>query len=260
MVLKPSKAQIKRWTKLRMAKYRIREESFLAEGVKVVRELLRSPREARAILVQEGREENWEPLKGNLPHQVETFLLTEAEWRAISQDKESEGVMAEVAMPVRREPPNILNAYGGHILLGYKISNPNNLGALLRTAHWFGIQTVILSDHSVDAVHPKVVRSSMGSIFHLDIREEVDFRSFIPEIAPLFFTIGTDAAQGVSPHAVPKRAALILGNETHGLPADLQALVHENWCIPGAGGMESLSLPQASAIMIYELTKEGLCR
>ena len=260
MFLKPSKAEIKRWTKLRMAKYRLREESFLAEGVKVVGELSRSPYKTRAVMALEGREVNWEAMQGKLPRQADTFLLTESEWRAISQDKEPEGIMAEVAIPDRREPSDILKAADGHILLGYRISNPNNLGALLRTAHWFGLKTVILSDQSVDATHPKVVRSSMGSLFHLDILEGVDFKSFIPEVAPQFFTIGTDAAHGVSPHAVSQRAALILGNETHGLPAALQALVHEKWCIPGAGGMESLSLPQASAIMIYELTREGFGR
>ena len=84
----------------------------------------------------------------------------------------------------------------------------------------------------------------MGSLFHLDIREEVDFTTFIPDITPSFFTIGTDAAQGVSPHAVPQRAALILGNETHGLPEALRALVRENWRIPGAGGMSPSACPR----------------
>lgn len=261
MLLKPSKAQLKRWSKLRMAKYRHREGIFLAEGIKVVEELFRSPRQVGAILVLEGRENQWEGLWRSLTrHPIDTYLLTGEEWRGISQDKEPEGIMAEVSIPERRDPADTSGLAGRHMLLGYRINNPNNLGALLRTAHWFGIRTVVLSDHSVDVTHPKVVRSSMGSLFHLDVLEEVDFYTFIPGITPTFFVIGTDAVQGVSPHPMSQPAALILGNETHGLPGDLQRLVREHWSIPGAGGLDSLSLPQASAIMIYELTREDFNR
>jgi len=255
MIPKPSKALLKHWSKLKMAKYRHQEATFLAEGVKVVRELFRSPWKASAIMVLEGRESRWQPILESLPDPVPIYLLTEGEWKSVTQDKEPEGIMAQVPIC---EP---FLGYGspenpvGHLLLAYRINNPGNLGALLRTAHWFGIQTVLISRESVEATHPKVVRTAMGSLFHLHVREEIDFIPLIAGLKPSHVVVGTDISHGVSPHPVARDTALIMGNESHGLPADVKRLIDESWRIPGTGGAESLSLPQAAAILMYELTR-----
>jgi TrmH family RNA methyltransferase len=254
MFLKPSKSQIKFWSKLRLAKYRRQEGAFTAEGMKIVQELFRSPWEAAAIMVMEGREDRWATVAASLPRRIDTYLLTRGDWKGISQDKEPEGIMAQVVMPDHLKTGRLPIDIQGHVLLGHRISNPNNLGSLLRTAHWFGIQTVILSKDSVDVTHPKVVRSAMGSLFHLYILEEMDLAPLISDLKNSHIVVGTDAALGVPPHAAVQRTALIVGNETHGLPANLQSFVDECWRIPGAGGAESLSLPQAAAVMMYELT------
>lgn len=255
MIRKPSKGQLKFWNKLGMAKYRREESAFLAEGAKVVQELFRSPWEAASVMVMEGHEGRWETILGSLPYRVDTYLLTEGEWRGITQDKEPEGIMAQVVLPDPLKAGVQTGAIDGHLLLTYAIRNPNNLGALLRTAHWFGIQTVMISRDSVDVTHPKVVRSSMGSLFHLNILDEMDFPALLSSLKDSHVIIGTNAAQGIYPHALPKPAALIMGNESHGLPASINAFADECWRVPGIGGAESLSLPQAAAVMIYELTK-----
>jgi RNA methyltransferase, TrmH family len=254
MLRKPSKGQVKLWSKLAAAKYRRQEAAFLAEGVKVVHELLRSPRRAAALMVLSGRERRWESLLEGLSYPVDTYLLTEGEWGRISQDKEPEGIMALVQMPPPLSLVDIPEGHKRHLLLGYNINNPSNFGALLRTAHWFGIRTVISSRGSVDSAHPKVVRSAMGSLFHLNILEEADFTTLLAELRRSYTLIATDAAAGVTPRAMPGKTALILGNETHGLPADLKAQAHACWHIPRRGDADSLSLPQAAAILMYELT------
>ncbi|MDQ5987657.1 MAG: 23S rRNA (guanosine-2'-O-)-methyltransferase RlmB [Syntrophus sp. SKADARSKE-3] len=255
MIRKPSKGQLKFWNKLGMAKYRQEESAFLAEGAKVVQELFRSPWEAAAVMVMEGRESRWEAILATLPYQVDIYILTEGEWRGITQDKEPEGIMAQVVLPEPQRTGAQEGAIDGHLLLTYAIRNPNNLGALFRTAHWFGVQTVMVSRDSVDITHPKVVRSSMGSLFHLNILDEMDFPALLTCLKDSHLIIGTDVACGIYPHPLPKPAALILGNESHGLPASIKAFAHECWRVPGNGGAESLSLPQAAAVMVYELTK-----
>lgn len=243
---------------MKLAKYRRQEGTFLAEGVKVVQELFRSSWEAAAVMVMAGRESRWEIILDTIPPHVDIFILTEAEWKCISQDKEPEGIMAQVVMgdQLKKGPPS--GDISGHLLLGHKISNPGNLGALLRTAHWFGIRTVVMSEDSVDVTHPKVVRSAMGSLFHLQVLEEINFIPLVAGLKKSHVVVGTDVSRGVSPHPMARDTALIMGNESHGLPLELKQIIDESWCIPGAGGAESLSLPQAAAIMMYELTRQEI--
>ncbi len=136
------------------------------------------------------------------------------------------------------------------------MNNPNNLGAVLRTADWFGFRTVLISAGSCEATNPKVVRTSMGSLFHLTLFEGVDFERLLPGLRGRFRIVGSDVREGVPPHPCAAGTALLMGSESHGLPAPLLALTDEKWRIPGGGGAESLSLPQAAAIMMYECTRK----
>jgi TrmH family RNA methyltransferase len=144
----------------------------------------------------------------------------------------------------------------GPLLLLYQINNPNNLGALLRTAHWFGFSAVILSKNSCEATNPKVVRTSMGAVFYLRVMEGADIEAAIAVMAGRFAIIGSDVREGAAPHPCNRETALLLGSESHGLPECLLALTNETWKIPGAGSGESLSLPQAGAIMMYECVRK----
>ncbi|HOE33089.1 MAG TPA: TrmH family RNA methyltransferase, partial [Smithella sp.] len=116
--------------------------------------------------------------------------------------------------------------------------------------------SIILSANSVDFTNPKAIRASMGSFFHLTMIPEVDLIEALPEIRKHFFVIGSDVHEGTAPHPVQKNAALILGNESHGLPGTILKMTDEKWSIPGSGKADSLSLPQAAAIMMYECTKK----
>lgn len=251
---RPLKAQLKRWEKLTLEKYRRREGLFLAEGAKVVGELLRSGRPVEALLVCEEGAGRWETILAAAPAGVGIYLLTAREWAAFSQDTSPEGLMAVAAAA----PPvdmALLLEDPGPLLLLYEANNPNNLGAILRTAHWFGFRTVLLSAGSCEATNPKVVRTSMGSIFHLTVEEGVDFNRFLPTLRNRFLVVGSDVREGVAPHPCAARTALLLGSESHGLPEELLALTDERWLIFGGGGAESLSLPQAAAIMMYECVR-----
>jgi TrmH family RNA methyltransferase len=250
----PSKLQLKTWKKLTMEKYRRRERLFLAEGKKVVGELLRSGRPLEALLVCEGKADRWEALLSGAPAGIGIYLLSAHEWESVSQDEAPEGVMAVAAMTPPLDPA-CLSDQQGPLLLLYRAGDPNNLGALLRTADWFGFRTVLLSAGSCEATNPKVVRTSMGSLFHLTLAEEVDFERFLPGLRGRFHVVGSEVREGNSPHPCETGTALLMGSESHGLPASLLALTDERWRIPGGRSVESLSLPQAAAIMMYECTR-----
>lgn len=251
-----SQNQLKRWTRLNEVKFRRDDGLFLAEGIKVVEELLKSDWPIDAILVLPEKIRYWEDLVGPVKDKYPIYQMTRAEWKRLSQDKEPEGLSAVVK---NRKQPSFstwLQSATGHLLIGYEISNPQNLGALMRSAYWFGFENILLGCSSVDWTHPKAVRASMGALFHLKILSGVDVAAALSEIRKNFVLIGSDVHQGIAPHPLTQRGALLMGSESHGLPADLLEQASERWCISGNNLSDSLSLPQAAAIMMYEMSKK----
>ncbi len=251
-----SQALLKKWAKLNDAKTRQEEVTFLAEGVKVVEELLASDWQIEALLIMPEKVKYWEKLALPAAKDIPVYQLTRNQWQKIGQDREPEGIMAVVKI---KQPQNISSLCAntsGNILILHAINNPRNLGALMRSARWFGFTGIILSVNSADYTNPKAVRASMGTIFHLTIIPEIDLSVALPEINKSFFLIGSDVRDGLLPHPVQKKAALILGNESHGLPEAILRMTDEKWSIPGSGKADSLSLPQAAAIMMYECVKK----
>lgn len=243
---------MKLWIGLNEAKIRKKEKLLLAEGAKVVNDLLRSNWKTKALLILSGRERHFEFMVSGFPGEV--FLLDAAQWSRLSQDKSTEGIMAVAEIPPLPSVNDQKSFKGDRLLLLYKINNPNNLGALLRTAAWFGFSTVLLSNGSVDFTNPKTVRTAMGSLFDLQIISGVDFSSLLPELQRCYRLVAGDVHGSVSPHCCAGKTALLMGSESHGLPEFLLALMNERWRIEGGGVGESLSLPQAAAVMMYACT------
>lgn len=250
-IYRPSRSQFNLWKSLDKATVRRQEKLFLAEGGKVVSELLKSSWKVHALLVLEQKQARWEALLTGPADTATIYGLTEVQWDRLSQDTNPEGIMALAEPPASS---GVDQLPGGHIILAHRMNNPNNLGALIRTAHWFGLGTLLLSPGSVDFTNPKVVRTSMGSLFHLTVIPEVDLAGLIPSIKKSHLLVAGDAKKGVPPHPCPRPTALLLGSESHGLPENMLELADERWNIPGAGRAESLSLPQAAAIMMYAAT------
>ena len=251
-----SQNQLKKWCRLTHAKFRREDGLFLAEGVKVVAELIKSDWQVETIITLPEKRDNWNPV--HLPPTIPLYQLSRSDFKKLSQDKETEGILAVVR---RKEGPSLksyLHSAAGHVLIGHEIANPQNLGALLRTARWFDFAGIILGTYCVDWTHPKVVRASMGAVFYLNIFPDVDLAATLPEISKHFGLIGSDVRQGTAPHPQAGNAALLLGSESHGLPENLLEFVEERWHISGNSRSESLSLPQAAAIMMYEMTKKRI--
>ena len=251
---KPSRSQLSLWRSLDKATVRRQENLFLAEGFKVVSELFRSTWKVQALLIMEQKQARWSAFVTEHADTVAVYALTEAQWSKLSQDVNPEGIMAIAEPAFRPDVAPLPSLPAGHIILAYGLNNPNNLGALIRTAHWFGIGTILLSADSVDYTNPKVVRTSMGSLFHLTLIPERDFAGLLPSLKKSHLLVAGDVKDGARPHPCPQPTALLLGSESHGLPEELLELADEKWNIPGAGRAESLSLPQAAAIMMYAAT------
>ena len=249
--------QLKKWAGLAETRGRRGEGLFIAEGVKVVDELLKSGRPVEAFLVMPEKKPYWEKVVASAEREIPVYQAGQRQWKKISQDKEPEGLMAVVKKEKEMTLASFLDSVAGSLLILHEINNPSNLGALARSACWFGFGGIIIGRNSVDWTNPKAIRASMGSIFHLDILADVDLADAMAEIRKNRPVIGSDAGRGEAPHPVEKDAALLLGSESHGLPQYLLAPADEKWRIPGGGKIQSLSLPQAAAIMMYEMVKKG---
>lgn len=252
-----SQNQLKKWARLAEAKFRKADGLFLAEGVKVVEELLKSDWPVEAILALPEKIRYWEKLIAPLQDKMPVYQLAHSEWKKLSQDKEPEGLIAIVRN--KTQPSfslKFLKSIVGNIVILHEINNPGNLGTLMRSACWFGFGGIILGCNSVDWTNAKVVRASMGSIFHLTVLSDVDLSAALSVIRKDYILIGSDVHAGILPHALTQKAALLLGSESHGLPDDLLGQIGERWRIPGNSQSDSLSLPQAAAIMMYEMSKK----
>ena len=139
-------------------------------------------------------------------------------------------------------------------------SDPGNVGTLIRTADAFGADAVILSDDTVELYNPKVVRSTMGSIFHLPIFDETDLEKTLPELKKRNFKIlGTDVREGKSLDRVDfsGKICVLIGNEAEGLNKKLLPLLDDIVQIPIRGKAESLNAAVAGGIILYEATRKA---
>jgi len=138
------------------------------------------------------------------------------------------------------------------------IRDPGNLGTIIRTADWFGIQTIICSEETVDAFNPKVVQASMGSLARVELHYERLDRIIKskPSNIPVFGTV----MNGKSIREIEKanKAIVLIGSEAHGISNRLLKLIDEKITIPtsSGGGAESLNASIATAIICYEFSSK----
>ena len=157
----PGKSKTKYIQSLGEKKFREKEGVFVAEGPKIVKELLKAEFEVHEIYaLREWLDENNKFIKSG-----ETFEITEVELKGISFMTTPQSVLALVKMPVT----NAFVTNGKIILALDGIQDPGNLGTIIRTADWFGMQHIICSKDCADVYNPKVVQATMGSIARVNV-------------------------------------------------------------------------------------------
>ena len=138
------------------------------------------------------------------------------------------------------------------------ISDPGNMGALLRTAAWFGIQSVFRSPECVDPFNSKVVRSAMGAHFYFSHFEAISDKKILNDFTKVGMKVIGSDMKGSSIHTLSlsdiKGWILVLGSEAHGISESARSLISTTVTIPGAKGMESLNVSVAGGILLNALT------
>jgi RNA methyltransferase, TrmH family len=204
-------------------------------------------------LVGEALEAGW-PIEAIFVEESSYHLVPEGVWPVVVRD----GVLGK-ALSVETLRPIVALAQmhtlplpdaPTFVVVGAGISDPGNLGTILRTAEAAGADGVVLTAGSVDPFSPKVVRASAGAIFRIPVRVDADPRSLG---LPL---IGTSAAGGTPYFSADLRSpyCLVLGNEAHGLPDNLK--LDATVTIPHVGRAESLNVAMAAAVLCFETARQ----
>ncbi|MBU0661001.1 RNA methyltransferase [Patescibacteria group bacterium] len=240
----------KQLKKLLQKKFRREEQQFIVEGVKGVGELLASSYSTVTVYIEEGREQDdaiapiiASAYKKGVP--VERLSVKDA--NQMSSTDTFPGVMAVAKIPLGKLPE------GGPVLYLDGLKDPGNVGTLIRTADWFGVAGVILSEHCVDLYNPKLVRSTMGSLFHFPVHVDVEYQAFHQLKDAGYQCIGL-SLDGEPLQTLPQgNVCLVLGSESHGLSKEVDSLVDTRYTIPGKGQAESLNVAIAGGIVMSQL-------
>ena len=226
---------------------------FLVEGVKGVDEALDHAQVD--LVVVEGNRRDEDGIAAIITKAASNNVAVEFAGRKdISALKATEtfpGVMAVLAMK-----ETDLEELEGFAIFLDRINDPGNLGTIIRTADWFGIKNIVLSEGSVDPYNEKVVRSSMGSLFRANIYQSDDALEDIGWLkekkgyALTGFVLG---GQPIEQKELADNTLLVFGSESHGLSPEIEKLLDTRYTIAGSGEAESLNLAISVGIALYAL-------
>lgn len=230
-------------------KFRDEENIFLAEGSKVVEELLLSKKFLFKIICGV---DDWIKKNEILLHDLSKeniITITDSELEKISLQKTPNKV---VAVFEKKENEEIILANRLTITLD-EIQDPGNLGTIIRIADWFGIKNIVCSNDTVDYYNPKVIQSTMGSLSRVNI-SYVDLKKFIEENINIKVYAATLDGKDVSLINKISEGIILIGNESKGIKNELLQLAFEKITISKKGEAESLNAAVATGIILSHIT------
>lgn len=240
-----SKNQIKLITGLQQKKFRNEHHLFLAEGVKVIQELLQSN------IVLDHLFET-ESIFEMVPAAQKT-LIKEADMKRMSALNTPSSCLAVFHIPA----PKLIDSKGLIVALD-DIRDPGNLGTIIRLCDWFGVTQLLCSKETVDLYNPKVIQATMGSVSRVQVNY-VDLATFISETTlPVFGTFMD--GKNIYKEQLPSEGILIFGNEANGISPTLEQKIKNRIAIPRFGNLqqtESLNVATATAIFLSEFRRNS---
>lgn len=240
-------------------KTKIRDEQgvFIVEGLKMFEEA----REAgllKKAYVSEGFYREKLDANSGFFHDLDYEILTDALFQDVSETITPQGILGTVKK-AQYCLKSMLQTPDACLLLLEDIRDPGNLGTMIRTAEGAGITGIIFNNTTVDIYNPKVIRSTMGSIYRMPFYQAEDFFETLKEIKKQDITIFAAHLLGIpydTEGSFRKKCAILIGNEANGLSDEAAALADVKIKIPMAGKVESLNAAIAAAILMYEASRQ----
>lgn len=255
-----SATELKRLRGLLQKKNRSAEARFLVEGTRSVREAVDSGARLLDVYITDAAAAgpHWTSIAERIGRSgARVRRISEKDLHVITDTVTSQGIVAVVAGSALA-PEELLEKHGhqGVIVVLDGVSDPGNLGSIVRTCDWFGVAGLLIGKNSVELHNPKVVRSTMGSIFHLPIVHDVDLLPALTRAKALGFTVYvTDVSGELSAERirVPRKALLVFGNEAWGVSDQVKRLADARLAIRRYGHAESLNVGVACGVILSML-------
>lgn len=251
MIQALSKNELKLFRSLHQKKFRNKHQLFLAEGMKIVTDVLASSYFVHQLIITQEYEHRFRKY-----HATSCRIASSSQMKTLSLLKNPPGVIAVVKIPEIHFHESHL---GKTTLVLDSLMDPGNLGTIIRTADWFGIQNIICSPDTVDLFNPKTIQATMGSftrvnVYHLPIEQT------LVKLKNRFLVLALDM-NGIPIHQIDtdKPKLIITGSESAGISPQLKHLTDKYISIPSHhpnqnNRPESLNASIATAIACYMLT------
>ena len=267
VALGSSNDQLKKLRRLvRQSKVRSTERAFVVDGPTLVADVLRSPLTVQAVFLAngDGREQRLDVLRTALADQRAQAQLASAAVYEVDH-----AILTSILDPANPQPmaavvetpTSVLAdiAPDRPVMVAVELRDPGNIGTLIRSSEAAGCGAVMVVGNSVDHLNPKAVRASAGSLFRLPVLSVADAAEAIMAMRESGRSI---VATVVRPDAVAyeqadlRSAAILVGNEPHGLSLETMAMADTAVTIPMDGGVESLNVAAAGAILAFESARQ----
>jgi RNA methyltransferase, TrmH family len=253
-----SKNDIKYLRSLQLKKFRDKERQFAAEGKNNVEEGIKSSYKCTHLVVTEKYlQTDPEILEIAKRKNIRYSITSEEEFVKASESVSPQGVLAVFDYP---EVKNInFNDLDETVVYLDEISDPGNVGTILRTCDWFGISHVILSKNSADIFNPKTVRASAGSVFHLNLYPDIYLSGIADDLKKAGYIIAASVLDGESLYSsrIGSKSVVVFSNEAVGISADILKAADKKITIPRYGKAESLNVASAAAVILAEIVGKG---
>ncbi|HEY9165001.1 MAG TPA: RNA methyltransferase [Candidatus Kryptonia bacterium] len=261
-------AELKILSALKDRTERHRQKRFLIEGKRSVTDALKANASvSRLILSLGSRTDRFtDVLSLAEQKEIEVVELPADKFRKLTTTETSQGIIAvgdilessvdEYVSKARSKRQAIL------IILD-RIADPGNLGTILRSAVWFGVEAVITAQGSVDVYNPKVVRSAMSALASLQVIEDADLGESIAALKKIGFKIIASSQDGRDEYTsfdYPPKIGLVFGSEATGIRNEILSACDWTVSIPRRGKMESLNVAVAASIVLAEMWRQTSSR
>lgn len=262
--------KIKLYRKLASGKKHRRESGlFTLEGTRLVADAIAENAKLQAVFVTEScfekisrgetavqREALKFPANSDGKTETEVFLIPDGIGEKMSSTDNSQGIFA-ICKCLDKPPVSDTIKSGGKYILLHRVQDPGNLGTIIRTADAMGVDAVFLAE-CCDLYNPKTVRSTMGSLFRLNVYE-VDLDEVFPLFGqrsiPSFAAVIDSDAVSLTDCDFSRGAVVLIGNEGNGLPKDVSEMCGHKLTVKMHGSVNSLNAAMAAGIIMWELVK-----
>jgi len=258
-----SRNQIKAFKLLKKRSERHAQQCFIVEGARAVQQIVSNGKIGVSLIIVDQNSSGIDRFMDDLQNEIPIGAVSSSDFRSLSDTDNAQGLMAVCHMPEPVSESDLLDG-NGVILAVDRVQDPGNLGAMIRTAAWFGLRGMVMAPGTVDAYHPKVVRSTAGSTGALPVLVlNNELLSFLKQAGAVNWNVHLlDAGpEAVSYREMPRsgRDILVAGNEANGIAPELLEHRFNKIRIDPAEntGVESLNVSVASAIVISHFAQSG---